>query len=201
MRFAKEGIRIGIGSRSAERARDTARELNARVGGELIAGGENRDVISSADIIFLTVPFREAPAVLDTYRQTFRDGSILVDTTVPVTFEDGKARLIELPEGSGSEFLAGLLPQGVACVGAFKTIPAHMLADLGSPLSCDAFVFGNSKAAKERVMEMIGRIQDLRPVDAGDLSAARTLERMTLLAIGINRRYKIKSARYRIVGL
>jgi predicted dinucleotide-binding enzyme len=44
-------------------------------------------------------------------------------------------------------------------------------------------------------------IPDLRPVDAGQLSAAGTLERMTALAIGLNRRYKRRGARYRVVGL
>jgi predicted dinucleotide-binding enzyme len=44
-------------------------------------------------------------------------------------------------------------------------------------------------------------ISGLRPVDAGGLEAARTIERMTVLAIGINRRYKIKTARFRVVGL
>ena len=33
------------------------------------------------------------------------------------------------------------------------------------------------------------------------LAVARTLEQMTVLAIGINRRHKIKTARYRVIGL
>jgi predicted dinucleotide-binding enzyme len=38
-------------------------------------------------------------------------------------------------------------------------------------------------------------------VDAGDLEAARTIERMTVLAIAINKRYRVRSARFRVVGL
>ena len=37
--------------------------------------------------------------------------------------------------------------------------------------------------------------------DAGTLESARAMERLTLLAVGINRRYKKKSARYDVVGL
>ena len=37
--------------------------------------------------------------------------------------------------------------------------------------------------------------------EAQHTRSARTLERMTVLAIGINRRNKIKAARYRVVGL
>jgi len=63
------------------------------------------------------------------------------------------------------------------------------------------FVCGDSREAREKVMEVARLIPTLRPLDAGPLRAARTLERMTVLAIHLNRRYKKKSARYSIVGL
>jgi predicted dinucleotide-binding enzyme len=44
-------------------------------------------------------------------------------------------------------------------------------------------------------------IPTLRPLDAGPLRNARILERMTVLAIHLNRRYKKKHARFRIEGL
>jgi predicted dinucleotide-binding enzyme len=106
-----------------------------------------------------------------------------------------------LEEGSASEHLRARLPERVPLVAAFKTEPAHLLAEMDEPLACDVFVASDSKEAKARVMDAIRFIEGLRPVDAGTLSSARALERMTVLAIGINRRYKIKSARYRIVGL
>ncbi|HWC77068.1 MAG TPA: NADPH-dependent F420 reductase, partial [Blastocatellia bacterium] len=106
-----------------------------------------------------------------------------------------------LPEGSASEHLRPRLPEHVHLVAAFKTEPAHLLVDPNEQLDCDVFIASDSKEAKARVMEAVSFIEGARPVDAGTLYSARALERMTVLAIGINRRYKIKAARYRVIGL
>ena len=129
-------------------------------------------------------------------------GAILIDITVPVSFEKGVGvRYVELPEGSASEHLRAHLPESIPLVAAFKTEPAHLLVEPHKKLDCDVFVASRDKEAKTRVMEAIPFIAGLRPVDAGPLSSARTLERMTVLAIGINRRHKIKSACFRVMGL
>ncbi len=207
LRWAIAGARVSIGSRTIERARSTANELNelleARAGqsSQRIAFGENRDVIAESELALLTVPFAHAASTLDIHRQDFRDTSILIDITVPVSFEQGRVRYVELPEGSASEHLKARLPENIPLVAAFKTEPAHLLAQIVEPLNCDSFVASDSKEAAARVIEAIGFIEGLRAVNAGTLYSARTLERMTVLAIGINRRNKIKTARYRIVGL
>lgn len=201
LRFAKAGVPVLIGSRSLKRARQVAEELNRQLGVGPIGAAENPEMIGASELIFLTVPFQQARAALDAYRESFRQGSVLVDATVPLTFGDGPIQIVRLEEGSGSQSLAKLLPEGIPLVATFKTIPAHVLADLQVPLDCDAFVCSDSEQAKARVMEAIRLIPGLRPVDAGSLEAASTLERMSILAIEINRRYKIKAARFRIVGL
>jgi NADPH-dependent F420 reductase len=208
LRWAMAGAQVTIGSRTIERAKTTADELNqllearARQGTiERIGFAENRGVIAQSELVLLTVPFAHAASTLETHRQDFREGSILIDITVPVSFEQGRVRYVELAEGSASEHLKAQLQDNVSLVAAFKTEPAHLLAEIDEALDCDSFVASDSKEAKARVIEAIGFIEGLRAIDAGTLYSARTLERMTVLAIGINRRHKIKTARYRVVGL
>jgi 8-hydroxy-5-deazaflavin:NADPH oxidoreductase len=206
LRWAIAGAQVSIGSRTLDRAKATADELNQLLGGralpaQRIGYGENRDVIAGSDLVLLTVPFAHAAPTLETHRQDFRDGSILIDITVPVSFEQGRVRYLDLPEGSASEHLKARLPENIPLVAAFKTEPAHLLAEIDESLDCDSFVASDSKEAKVRVMEAMGFIAGLRPIDVGTLYSARTVERMTVLAIGINRRYKIKTARYRVVGM
>lgn len=207
LRWAMAGALVSVGSRTIDKALATADELNellaARGGSGIqrINHGENRDVIAASQFVLLTVPFAHAASTLDNHREDFREGSILIDITVPVSFEQGRVRYVELPEGSASEHLKARLPENIPLVAAFKTEPAHLLAEIDEPLDCDSFVAGDSKEAKLQVMEAIGFIKGLRAVDAGTLYSARTLERMTVLAIGINRRHKIKTARYRVIGL
>jgi 8-hydroxy-5-deazaflavin:NADPH oxidoreductase len=200
LRWARAGAQVTIGSRTIERAKTTADELNALLDSKRVSYGENRKAVADSEFVLLTVPFAHAASTLESLTGDFRDGAILIDITVPVSFEKG-ARYVELPEGSASEHLRARLPESVPLVAAFKTEPAHLLADESARLDCDVFVAGDSKEAKARVIEAIKFIEGVRPVDAGTLYSARTLERMTVLAIGINRRYKIKSACYRVMGL
>lgn len=208
LRWAMAGAQVTVGSRTIDRAKATADELNqlleahTRQGSrQRIGYGENRVVIGQSELVLLTVPFVHAASTIETHSRDFREDSILIDITVPVSFEQGRVRYVELAEGSASEHLKARLQDTVPLVAAFKTEPAHLLAEIDEPLDCDSFVASDSKEAKARVMEAIGFIKGLRAIDAGTLYSARTLERMTVLAIGINRRYKIKTARYRVVGL
>ncbi len=200
LRFARAGASVIIGSRSAERAQQKATEYNALLGGELIAGVENRDMIARSEFVFLTTPFSQAIPALETYGDALRPEQVLVDVTVPLKTKNTPGPG-DLPEGSGSQHLAGHLSVGFPLVAAFKTIPAHLLAELEEPLDCDVFVCSDYEEPKRRVMETVRLIPGLRPVDAGRLSSAATLERMTALAIGLNRRYGSKGARFRVVGI
>jgi NADPH-dependent F420 reductase len=201
LRWALAGAQVVVGSRAIEKAKATAEELNAAIGGERILGETNQAAIAGSEFVLLTVPFAHAASTLEAHRQDFREGAILIDITVPASFEQGRVRYIELPEGSASEHLQSLLSEKIPVVAAFKTEPAHLLAEVHEALDCDSFVASDSKEAKTRVIDAIKFIKGLRPVDAGTLYSARALERMTVLAIGINRRYKIKTARYRVIGL
>lgn len=201
LRWALAGAQVTIGSRAIEKAEATAQELNAIIGGEQIQFATNQDAIAGSEFVLLTVPFAHAAATLQAHRADFREGAILIDITVPVSFEQGRVRYAELAQGSASEHLQTLLPENVPLVAAFKTEPAHLLAEAHEALDCDSFVASDSKEAKTRVMDAIKFIEGLRPIDAGTLYSARALERMTVLAIGINRRYKVKTARYRVIGL
>lgn len=201
LRWAMTGAQVAIGSRTLERAKEAADELNPHVPNNPIGYGENREVVAHAEFVLLTVPFAHAAATLDGLASDFREGAILIDITVPVSFEQGRVRYVELPEGSASEHLRAHVPEAIPLVAAFKTEPAHVLVDPAARLDCDAFIASDNKDAKARVMEAVKFIDGLRPIDAGFIYSARTLERMTVLAIGINRRYKIKTASFRVMGL
>ena len=201
LRFAHAGASVAIGSRSAERAREVAAAYNQALGSGAIEGLSNGEVLGRSDIVFLTLPYDQAPAALDALRAELPSGLVLVDVTVPMAFREGRAEYEEPAEGSNAERLALHLPPGVHLVGAFKTIPAHVMAEVQTPLDCDVYVCGDDAGARARVMDAARLIPTLRPVDAGPLRAARTLERMTVLAVNLNRRYKRKGARYRIQGI
>lgn len=200
-RLAAAGVPVLVGSRQLERAQETVRALRATHPSLPLEPATNGDVIGRSDVIFLVVPFAGVGEIVETYRSHFRPGTLVVDVTVPLTFRGGVAALIEVPEGSAAEFVRARLPAEVGLAAALKTIPASILGTLDTPLDCDDFVCGDSADARATAIDLVRRIPTLRPVNAGGLEAARTIERMTALAIAINKNYKIRSARFRVVGL
>ncbi len=205
LRLGQAGVSVVIGSRNPEqatrKAEELQRELGERDSAVQILGLENSRVVETADIIFIAVPFEHAVNLLKTCLGCFRKGQILVDVTVPLQFRSNRLELRQLPEPSGSEHLAKVLPEGVPLVAAFKTIPAHLLADLRSKLDCHVFICGDSKEARHEVFHVASKVPGLSPLDVGPLSEAATLERMTALAIQINKRHRVRYSRFRVVGL
>ncbi len=200
LRLAAAGHTLALGSRSAERGRQKALEINQQLGEERIQGMDNHELVASCEMLFLTVPFVHAEKVIEEYQQDFWEDQILVDVTVPVVFNKGP-RMLELGGKSGAEHLQSLLPAGPTVVGAFKTLSSHSLCEMDSALDCDEFVCSDSQPAKERVLEVVSQIPSLRWIDAGPLRYSRSLEAITLLEIGLNRRYKVKGSRVQMVGL
>ncbi|MCH8885818.1 MAG: NADPH-dependent F420 reductase [SAR324 cluster bacterium] len=206
MRFAMTGLPVIVGSRQDGKARDIAEGLNGALEKHgrpfhAIEGLENRAMAGKADYVFLTVPFENAERTVEGLSGAFRQGAVFVDVTVPLRFGKGDVQLEVPPEGSASRQLRKILHPSIPLCGAGKTLPAHVLEEISIPLDCDTFVFGDDKAAKGGLMELMARIPGLRPLDVGGLSAALTVEGMTALLIRLNRRYKSRLGRFGVVGL
>ncbi len=200
LRLVAAGHTLALGSRSAERASQKALEINQQLGEDKVQGMDNHELVASCEMLFLTVPFVHAEQVIGEYQQDFSEDQILVDVTVPVVFDKGP-RMLELGGKSGAEHLQSLLTAGPTVLGAFKTLSSHSLCEMDSPLDCDEFICSDSQPAKERVLEVVSQIPSLRWIDAGPLRYSRSLEAITLLEIGLNRRYKVKGSRVPVVGL
>ncbi len=200
LRLAMAGTGVWLGSRSRQRAEDIAAELNDQVGRQRVKGTSNTQVAAKCGLLFLTVPFEHAAGVLEQHSAQLTSDHVVVDVTVPLVFDRGP-RLLKLEENSGAETLRKKLPSSVPLAAAFKTLPAHLLCDAGADLDCDEFVCGDSEEAKQRVLKAVEKIPGVRWMDAGPLRFCRSLEGMTLLVIGLNRRYKAKHGRFKVVGM
>ncbi len=200
-RWAKSGARVVIGSRDAGRAQEAAAKLADETGGDVV-GMANEEAATQADVVFLTVPFRNQSEYLTNLKDTLKDGQILVDCSVPLAAAiSGKAtRTLGVWQGSAAEQAQEMAPPGVTVVSALHTVSAPGLADLSVTLGEDVAICGDKKADKARIAELISRIDGLRPVNAGALETSRIVEQMTALLISINIRYKTHAG-IRFTGL
>ena len=201
-RLARAGTPIVIGSRDLGRARQAAERLRALVPEADVEGLENPDAAQRGQIVLLCVPFRNQSENLTNLKGVLKPGQILVDATVPLAAAvSGRAtRLLGVPQGSAGQQAGEMVPEGVQVVSALHTVSASTLGDLDHELDEDVLVAGDSADAKRQVAELIARIPGLRPVNAGRLEAARLIEGLTPLLIGINARYKTHAG-VRITGL
>lgn len=201
LRLALAGSGVAIGSREPAKAEATAAALRAAQPGVRIGGFSNADAIAAAPVVFLAVPFAHAEALIAAHHLAFREGALLIDVTVPLTFEAGRPHFVEPPAGSAAEQIRAALPPHVRLACAFKTLPARLLEHVEIALDCDELICGDSLESREAAMQVVTRIPGLRALDAGPLESARILERMTLLAIRLNKRYKSHGARFKVLGI
>jgi len=202
LRLGREGIPVVIGSRVAERAEEAAVRAAEALPDGSFEGLENGPAAERSDMVFVTVPFRSQSETYTNLKNHLREGQVVVDATVPLAAAvSGRAtRVLGVWQGSAAQQAQEMVPDGVRVVAALHTVSAEMLRDLGHELDEDVLVCGDRKADKEAVMEQIGRIPGLRPVDAGRLEQARIVESLTAMLIGINARYKTHAG-LRITGL
>jgi NADPH-dependent F420 reductase len=190
-RWAKAGLPVVIGSRTAEAARKAAAEL-----GFGLTGLANPDAAQKADIVVVTVPFAAQEATLASIAP-YVQGKIVVDTTVPLM--PPKVMQVQLPaEGSAAVRAQKLLGEGVTMVSAFQNVAAHKLAT-DEAIECDILVFGNEKAARAEVITLAEKA-GLRGLHGGALVNAAAAEALTSILIFMNKIYKVDGAGIRITG-
>lgn len=199
LRFAHAGFHVVVGSRDPERAAATIATWS--VAPSSISTATHRDAIARASVIFLALPFETVDALLADVRSAFAAHSLVIDVMVPIVFTGGPLRLAAIPDGSAAEYVKARVPPEVRVAVAFKTVPARLLSDVRQGLDCDEFIAGDSTEARDETAALVQHVKGLRAVDVGPLSNARSIEHLALLAIGVNRRYKVPATRFQVVGL
>ena len=193
IRLALAGVPIAIGSRELGRAQETSARAQEQAPSGQFSAHDNPGAVAAAEIVVLSVPFRNQPETLQDLKDALRPGQLVIDATVPLAAAvGGKAtRMVGVWQGSAAQQTAELVPDGVRVVSALHTVSAASLADLNHPLAQDVLVCGDARADKREAAALIERVEGLRCVDCGRLEMSRTTESMTALLIAVNSRYKI----------
>lgn len=198
VRLAAAGHRITVGSRSVDRAEEAAAAIRSTLRdrggtGDTVDGGTNEDAVARASVLFITAPASGLPTLLDSvhFGATPR---IVIDCTVDLPglstagFQ-GSAVRVQKKLGASARVAA-----------AFHTVAASKLLDVGSKLDSDTLVVGDDMEAKQIAIDL-ARDMGLRAFDAGPLRNCLTLEHLTAMLIGMNRRYKRRAIGLRLTGI
>jgi NADPH-dependent F420 reductase len=187
-RFASAGLPVVIGSRSAERASETAQTLAEATGGQ-VTGADNAAAAAAGDIVVVAVPW-------DGHGDLLRDlasalaGKVVVDCVNPLGFDKKGAYALSVEEGSAAQQAELLLPESTV-IGAFHNVSAVRLEDPEvENVDTDVLVLGDVREATDLVQDLADTIPGVRGVYGGRLRNAHQVEALTANLININRRYK-----------
>ncbi len=194
LRLGAPGVKIIIGSRDAEKAKNSVETLRPKLRAGEITGTTNKDAVKEADFVVIAVPYEgHATMVSDLKGQLA--GKIVIDTVVPLK----KITPFVPPAGSALQEAQQILGDEAPVIGALHNISAVDLGDVNAPLG-DVLVCGDNGDAKQKVMEMIGRI-GATTYDGGPASNAYVIEGLTGVIISLNRKYKSKHGSIKITGI
>ncbi|MFD0210903.1 NADPH-dependent F420 reductase [Streptomyces hirsutus] len=183
-RFAASGLDVVLGSRSAERAAETAAGIPGNV-----AGLSNLDAASAGDIVIVAVPWDGHAELLKELAPALA-GKVVVDCVNPLGFDKQGAYALHVEEGSAAQQAADILTDATV-VGAFHNVSAVVLNDpeLDS-VDTDVLVLGDDREATDLVQELASVIPGVRGIYGGRLRNAHQVEALTANLISVNRRYK-----------
>jgi NADPH-dependent F420 reductase len=177
--YANAGHEVFLGSRSAQRAIDTASGL-----GDGVSGGSLADAAQIGELVVLAVPFGDAVATVEPLRDSLA-GKIVIDITNPFG---------AVPPGQ----VAGIenncrAADSARWVAAYKTTFWKTLEEPSQDGQVrDVFVNGQDEEAKRIVMQLITET-GFRPIDCGGFENARTLDLMVPLMLELDSRYHADS--------
>jgi predicted dinucleotide-binding enzyme len=170
--LTRAGHQVTISATQPQHAAEAAEATGAQ------PATTNEQAVSSGDVVVLAVPVSAFDEIAGDVGEALR-GKVVVDVTNRPTPDPTG------PGTSAAEELQEKVPQA-SVVKAFNTAFASRQAEPevdGVP--ADGFVAGDDPKAKQEVLDLVESI-GFRPVDAGPLAAARTLEGMAWLNISRN---------------
>jgi NADPH-dependent F420 reductase len=179
---------VVIGSRSAERATETAGALAESTGGA-VTGAANEDAAAAGDVVVVAVPWDGHAELLVALAGALA-GKVVVDCVNPLGFDKQGAFALRVDEGSAAEQARALLP-GSRVVAAFHHVSAVHLEDPAvAEVETDVLVLGDDRDATDLVQALASVVPGMRGVYGGRLRNAHQVEALTANLISINRRYK-----------
>jgi 8-hydroxy-5-deazaflavin:NADPH oxidoreductase len=171
--ITRAGHEVTIAARHPEHAKEVASEIGAHPVDSPV------EAVTDADVVILAVPYVGAAVEVSGQIRDRVAGKTVVDVTNPM--KPDYSGLATEGTSAAEEFQKRLPEANV--VKAFNTIFATNQANPNPEI--DGYVAGDDEGAKRQVISLVESI-GFSPVDVGPLKAARYLEGMAVINIGLN---------------
>jgi NADPH-dependent F420 reductase len=204
---------ILIGSRSLEKARGIAKELEIIAKGfyqrEIqgnIEGVLNSTAASESEVLVVSLPSEAIIPTMTQLKPYLHPNQTIVSNVVAMTKRNGLFCYKSLSGKEAGQYLGKsaaeviqqiVEPTPVVC--AFQTVPAGYLNNIDSVMNIDVLMASNDNSAVEVVSKLVQDIPNLRPLNVGPLENARFIESLTPLLLNASILNKLKEPSIRVV--
>ena len=192
-RLASVGFDVVIGSRSKYRAMEAVdRLLEPWADRHLeIQSGDNA-AAAAADLVIIATPWDGATQTAVSVEDALK-GKVVVCMANALTRIGKEFQPLVPPRGSVAASVQAAVP-GCHVAAAFHHVPAKELGDLDHPIETDVLICSDFANATGATAELVAKVPNMRPLDAGGLSLATPIESFTAVLLQLNVHYKTRVA-------
>lgn len=192
-RLAAAGFETIVGSRSKYRAMEAVDGLLERWPERelVIAAGDNAEA-ATADIVVIATPWDGATQTAASVEKQLR-GKVVISMANALTRIGKEFQPLVPPRGSVAASVQAALPRSRVAA-ALHHVPAKELGDLDHPIESDVLICSDYPDATQATSDLVAKIPNMRPLDAGELSLATPIESFTAVLLQLNVRYKTRVA-------
>jgi NADPH-dependent F420 reductase len=198
-RLASVGYDVVIGSRSKYRAMEVVDNLREQWADRdlTIDAGDNARA-ADTDVIVIATPWDGATQTAVSVERHLR-GKVVVSMANALTKIGKEFQPLVPPRGSVAASVQAAVPL-CKVAAALHHVPAKELGDLRHPIESDVLICSDDASAVELTSEIVGRIPNMRPLNAGELAMATPIESFTAVLLQLNMHYKTRVA-VRLTGI
>ena len=192
-RLASVGYDVVVGSRSKYRAMEVVDNLLEQWPQRNlpVAAADNAGA-ADTDVVVIATPWNGATQTAVSVRDKLR-GKVVVSMANALTRIGQEFQPLVPPRGSVAASVQAAVPD-CRLAAALHHVPAKELGDLDEPIESDVLICSDHRSAVDVTSEIIGKIPNMRPLDAGELAMATPIESFTAVLLQLNQHYKTRVA-------
>lgn len=192
-RLAANGFDVVLGSRSKYRAMETVdRLLEQWPERRLSISAADNATASEGDLVIIATPWDGATQTAVSVAEQL-NGKVVVCMANALTRIGSEFQPLVPPRGSVAASVQAMVPN-CQVAAAFHHVPAKELGDLDHPIESDVLVCSDHQRATDATAEIVAKVPNMRPLDAGGLSQATPIESFTAVLLQLNVHYKTRVA-------
>jgi 8-hydroxy-5-deazaflavin:NADPH oxidoreductase len=190
-RLASVGFEVVVGSRSRYRATEVVDKLLERwPQRRLTISAADNDGAADCEIVVIATPWDGATQTAVSVQDKLR-GKVVVSMANALTRIGKEFQPLVPPRGSVAASVQAAVPDCMVAA-ALHHVPAQELGDLDEPIETDVLICSDHRSAVAVTSDIVGKIPNMRPLDAGELAMATPIESFTAVLLQLNLHYKTR---------